>query len=96
MEITVPRVPTGTVTFLFSDLVGSTRLWAKDPDAMSESLRIHDQIFTETIAKYDGFVFATAGDSFAAAFQKSSSAVDCAEAILEALQQVTCPSQRGR
>ena len=57
MEFTVPKVPTGTVTFLFSDLVGSTKLWAKDPDAMSASLRIHDQIFTETIAKYHGFVF---------------------------------------
>ena len=88
MEITVARVPTGTVTFLFSDLVGSTRLWAKDPDAMSASLKIHDQIFTETIAKYHGFVLRTAGDSFAAAFERSSSAVDCAEAILEALQQV--------
>ena len=88
MEITDPRVPTGTVTFLFSDVVGSTRLWAKDPDAMSASLKIHDQIFTETIVKYHGFVFATVGDSFSAAFERSSSAVDCAEAILEALHQV--------
>ena len=47
-------IPSGTVTFLFSDVVGSTRLWAADPEAMSASLRIHDQIFSDTIAKYDG------------------------------------------
>ena len=77
--------PTGTVIFLFSDVVGSTRLWAKDPDAMSASLRIHDQIFTDTIGKFDGFIFATAGDSFAAAFARASAAVECASAIQESL-----------
>jgi class 3 adenylate cyclase len=47
-----PRsIPTGTITFLFSDVVGSTRLWAANPEAMSASLRIHDQIFNATIAK---------------------------------------------
>ncbi|HVA08764.1 MAG TPA: adenylate/guanylate cyclase domain-containing protein, partial [Acidimicrobiales bacterium] len=83
-----PGLPTGTVTFLFSDVVGSTRLWAADPDAMSASLQVHDQIFTETIAKFDGHVFATAGDSFAAAFARSSSAVDCAVSLQNALADV--------
>lgn len=59
-------VPNGTVTFHFSDVVGSTRLWATDPEAMSASLRVHDQIFTEAISKFRGHVFSTAGDSFAA------------------------------
>jgi predicted ATPase/class 3 adenylate cyclase len=80
-----PQAPTGTVTFLFSDVVGSTRLWAKDPEAMSASLRIHDQTFVETIATFGGYVFANAGDSFAAAFARASSAVDCAEALQRAL-----------
>ena len=48
---------------------------------MSASLRIHDQVFNEIIAKYDGYVFSTAGDSFAAAFSRASAAVECAEAI---------------
>jgi predicted ATPase len=74
-------VPTGTVTFLFSDVVGSTRLWAADAEAMSASLRIHDQIFRDAFSEFDGYVFATAGDSFAAAFARASAAVDCAEAI---------------
>ena len=82
------RIPSGTVTFLFSDVVGSTRLWAADPEAMSASLRIHDQIFNETIAKYEGHVFSTAGDSFAAAFARASAAVECADAIQRSLGEV--------
>jgi class 3 adenylate cyclase len=82
------RVPSGTVTFLFSDVVGSTRLWATDSDAMSAAQRIHDQIFSESIAKFHGHIFATAGDSFAAAFARASAAVDCAEAIQQSLAEV--------
>jgi predicted ATPase len=52
---------------------------------MSASLRIHDQIFLDAFAEFDGYVFATAGDSFAAAFARASAAVDCAEAIQGAL-----------
>lgn len=82
------RIPSGTVTFFFSDVVGSTRLWAADPDAMSASLRIHDQIFNETIAEYEGHVFSTAGDSFAAAFARASAAVECAGEIQRSLGEV--------
>ena len=89
------RIPSGTVTFLFSDVVGSTRLWAADPEAMSASLQIHDRIFNDTIARYDGHVFSTAGDSFAVAFARASEAVECAEAIQAALAHVdwgSCPA----
>ena len=82
------QVPSGTVTFLFSDVVGSTRHWAVDSDAMSASLRIHDQIFNESIAKFGGHIFSTAGDSFAAAFARASAAVDCAELIQQSLAEV--------
>ena len=78
-------IPTGTITFLFSDVVGSTRLWATNPEAMSASLRIHDEIFNDTMARYEGHVFFTAGDSFAAALARASAAVECAEAIQESL-----------
>jgi len=83
------RIPSGTVTFLFSDVVGSTRLWSADPEAMSASPRIHDQIFNETIAKSGGHVFSTAGDSFAVAFNRASAALECAEAIQQSLAQVS-------
>ncbi len=77
--------PSGTVTFLFTDVVGSTRLWATDPDAMSASLRIHDEVMQRAFAEFDGYVFATAGDSFATAFSRASEAVACASALQSAL-----------
>jgi len=40
--------------------MGSTRLWAADAEAMSASLRIHDQIFKDAFSKFDGYIFATA------------------------------------
>jgi predicted ATPase len=73
------------VTFFFSDVVGSTRLWAADPEAMSASLRVHDQVLSGTIARHGGYVFATAGDSYAAAFAKASAAVECAEDVQQGL-----------
>ena len=71
--------PSGTVTFLFTDVEGSTRLWAADAEAMSGSLRSHDAVLEETIAAAGGYVFARAGDSFAAAFGRTSDAVSAAE-----------------
>ena len=59
--------PSGSVTFLFTDVEGSTRLWAEDPDAMSASLRVHDQIMRSSIEERGGYVFTTAGDAFCAA-----------------------------
>ena len=58
----------GTVTFLFTDGEGSTKLWAVDPAAMSSSLRVRDSIVRGSIESNGSHVFTTAGDSFAAAF----------------------------
>jgi hypothetical protein len=54
-------VTSWTITFLFSDVVGSTRLWAVEPDGMSATFRVHDDIFTESIANCEGYVFSMAG-----------------------------------
>ena len=70
--------PTTVATFLFSDVVGSTRLWAADPDAMSDSLRIHDRLVRKAVESRSGFVFTTAGDSFAVAFARPEEAVAAA------------------
>lgn len=72
--------PTGTVTFLFTDVEGSTRLWATDSIAMSSSLLVHDHIMREAIESRGGYVFTTAGDSFAAAFPRTSDAAAAAAA----------------
>ena len=77
--------PTGTVTFLFTDVEGSTRLWATDSDAMSASLLVHDGIMRRAIESHEGYVFTTAGDSFAAAFARSSDAVAAATAAQQEL-----------
>jgi predicted ATPase/class 3 adenylate cyclase len=72
-------VPSGTVTFLFTDVEGSTRLWAADREAMSASLALHDAILRGTIERGGGYVFSTGGDSFSAAFARASDAVAAAQ-----------------
>ncbi len=71
-------MPSGTVTFLLTDVEGSTQLWAADSDAMSASRRVHDTILRAAIEGNGGHVFSTAGDSFAAAFARASDAVRAA------------------
>jgi len=91
--------PTGTVTFLFTDIEGSTRLWADDADAMSASLRLHDQLLREVIESHGGYIFTTAGDSFAAAFPRVSAAIDAAgeaQAMLNAADWAGGPPLRVR
>jgi len=77
--------PSGTVTFLFTDIEGSTRLWETAPDAMGAALERHDEILRHHIDAHDGFVFATGGDGFAAAFARAGDALDAARAAQAAL-----------
>ena len=70
---------TRTVTFLFTDIEGSTRLWQDHPEAMTVALARHDQILKETIESNGGYVFKTVGDAFCAVFQ------DAARAALSAI-----------
>ena len=51
------ELPSGTVTFLFTDLEGSTRLWEEHPEAMSEALARHDEILRDAVDGRDGVVF---------------------------------------
>jgi predicted ATPase/class 3 adenylate cyclase len=83
--------PSGTVTFLFTDVEGSTRLWAADKDAMSASLLVHDAILRGAIEGNGGYVFTTAGDSFAAAFARASDAVRAASESQRALSDASWP-----
>ena len=50
-------LPTGTVTFLFTDLEGSTRRWEDDREAMRAAVARHDQLLDEWIANHGGVVF---------------------------------------
>ncbi|MDQ7842645.1 MAG: tetratricopeptide repeat protein [Armatimonadota bacterium] len=78
--------PTGTVTFLFTDIEGSTRLWEEHPEAMRVALARHDAVLREIIEAQGGHVFKTLGDAFHAAFADAASAVTASAEIQRALQ----------
>ena len=77
----VAATPSGVVSFLFTDVEGSTKLWDADSDAMAASLQLHDQIMREEIDAHGGHVFSTAGDAFAVAFGRDEDAVSASTAI---------------
>ncbi len=71
-------VPTGTVTFLFTDIEGSSRLWEASPDAMRDALARHDHLLRGAIEAHRGHIFSTGGDGFAAAFQRAGAGIGAA------------------
>jgi predicted ATPase/class 3 adenylate cyclase len=71
-------LPTGTVTFLFTDLEGSTRLWEERPEAMHTALARHDEIVREAIEGRGGTVVKTTGDGAHAAFPVADAAIAAA------------------
>ena len=74
-------LPTGTVTFLFTDIEGSIKLWEQDAPAMQAALARHDEILKQAIEGRGGYVFKTVGDAFCAAFPTAKHAL---ESTLEA------------
>ncbi len=76
----VPSVslPTGTVTLLFTDIEGSTRLWETQDRAMSVALARHDQLLRHAILARGGHVFKTVGDAFCAVFHTAADGVAAA------------------
>ena len=68
-------LPSGTVTFLFTDIEGSARLWAQNPAQMKIALARHDALMRAAIARNDGYVFTAAGDAFCAAFHSAPAAL---------------------
>ena len=70
--------PVGTITFLFSDIEGSTRLGEKHPVSMAASIARHDAIMHAAMKQQCGYVFKTAADAFCVAFDTAASAVEAA------------------
>ncbi len=81
--------PSGTVTFLLTDVEDSTRLWDQHPLQMREALEQHDTLLAAAIYANGGYVFTTAGDSFAAAFQAAEAAAHAALDIQTAIASVS-------
>ena len=85
--------PSGTLTFLFTDIEGSSALWEQAGEAMRAALARHDALLREAIDAHGGFVFSTGGDGFAAAFARAGEAVGAAIEGQRALQHEPWPSR---
>jgi len=79
--MTNTSLPNGTVTFLFTDIEGSTHLWQEQPEAMAIAHSRHDEILRTAIEANHGYIFQIVGDSFSAAFHN---AMDGLRAVLSA------------
>ena len=77
-DASTPSLPTGTVTFLFTDIEGSTRLWESEQAAMQAALPRHDTLIRQCVAHHGGHVFKTGGDAFCAAFHTAPDALAAA------------------
>jgi len=78
-------LPVGNVTFLFTDIEGSTKLWETQAEAMRVALARHDALLRESIGKHAGHIFKTGGDSFYAVFRTAPHALAAALAGQRAL-----------
>jgi class 3 adenylate cyclase len=71
-------LPTGTVTFLFTDIEGSTKLAQKYPEQMPALLARHNEILDQAMQACDGFLFRTVGDAYCVAFHNANDALRAA------------------
>src|SRR5918995_6413674 len=74
----MPDLPSGTVTFLFADIAGSTALWERDPSAMATAVDRHLILLRTAIQAHGGVLFKTVGDAVQAAFPTAPDAVAAA------------------
>src|SRR3954447_19790348 len=88
-------LPRGTVTFLFTDIEGSTALWERDRAAMREAVARLLAILHSLIAAHHGVLFKTIGDGTQAAFASAEDALRAAVAAQRALLQETWPNPPG-
>ena len=74
-------LPTGTLTFMFTDIEGSTQLWERETEAMQAALARHDSLLQTAIEEHDGSIVKTTGDGWQAVFPSGLDAVAAALAI---------------
>jgi len=79
-------LPSGTITFLFTDIEGSTRHWERHPEAMWAALGRHHGLLRDAIEARGGYIFKTVGDAVCAAFETAPDALAAAVAAQHALQ----------
>ena len=81
-------LPTGTVTFLFTDIEGSTRLLDELGDDYAGLLAEHNSVMRSAVAAHDGIVLDTGGDSFFVVFERAPDAVSAAVEAQDGLNEV--------
>jgi class 3 adenylate cyclase len=86
------RLPVGTVTFMFTDIEGSTERWQRDEEAMSTALASHDLTIRSVVSDHGGWVFKHTGDGVCAVFTSASAAVSAA---IDAQKLLTLPVRIG-
>jgi predicted ATPase/class 3 adenylate cyclase len=84
--VTRPELPTGTVTFLFTDVEGSTRLLQEHGAGYADLLAEHRSALREAFARHDGVEVDTQGDAFFVAFSRATDAVAAATEARKALE----------
>jgi LuxR family maltose regulon positive regulatory protein len=87
VSLSQQTLPSGTVTFLFTDIVGSMQLWEQHHEAMGTALARHDRVLRQAIDAHGGVVFKTVGDSVHAVFARAPGALAAALDAQRALRQ---------
>jgi predicted ATPase/class 3 adenylate cyclase len=88
-------LPTGTVTFLFTDIEGSARAWEAHPDVMARAVKTHDRLLRKVVEEHGGHVFKTVGDAFYCVFARPLQAVTAAVDAERALNAVRWSHEIG-
>jgi class 3 adenylate cyclase len=83
--------PSGTVTFVFTDLEDSTRLWEEHPEDMRTALARHDAILRQVVEAHGGTIVKSTGDGGYAVFASAADAVRAAAAVVTALHRTEWP-----
>jgi predicted ATPase/class 3 adenylate cyclase len=92
VQVSAGDPPSGVVTFLFTDIEGSTHRWESDADGMRVALAAHDKVLRTAVDAHGGYVFSHSGDGIAAAFSSPMSAVGAA---IDAQRDLQLPVRMG-
>ena len=89
------RLPRGTVTFVFTDVEGSSALWERFPDAMRQAMELHDRLIKRAVRANRGVIFKTMGDGVACAFEDPADALTSTVELQRALKSAAWPADVG-
>jgi class 3 adenylate cyclase len=90
-----PAPPSGTVTFLFTDVVGSTQRWEREPDEMAKVMARHDELVAGLVSGRRGYLVKSTGDGTMAAFSTAADGVRAAVDLQSAVSSQEWPVTGG-